>query len=295
MAAKFNNFNLDDFTMSADEYCVASTQYQAELCFLRQGIFGDVFLAKVNTVGAAINADIQLKKGKKLGAEKLFWVCKNEDGEICSYLPLFVEDANLDDMYYTEVKAVSKNMLFENNGIIYILLFDTSGKAIVRIVTVYFSQIMIEGLAELQGFKFKEIYMVKLHTIPKNEYVGACWSLVFEEQDDDGETVDSNMLMPVDVFDSQKFSDIGLKSLNSSIVHENDTVKIGNVFYTLKFCEDGKRYLLKNAMQPVVEQPDKVKQLEELRAQYSQEAETQNSELAKYSTKIIPLFKKGEH
>lgn len=86
-----------------------------------------------------------------------------------------------------------------------------------------------------------------------------------------------------------------MKSLNSSIVHENDMVKIGNVFYTLKFCEDGKRYLLKNAMQPVVEQPDKVKQLEELRAQYSQETETQNSELAKYSTKIIPLFKKGEH
>ena len=42
MAAKFNNFNLDDFTMSADEYCVASTQDQAELCFLRQGILGDV-------------------------------------------------------------------------------------------------------------------------------------------------------------------------------------------------------------------------------------------------------------
>lgn len=72
MAAKFNNFNLDDFTMSADEYCVASTQDQAELCFLRQGILGDVFLAKVHTVGADINADIQLPKGKKLGAEKLF-------------------------------------------------------------------------------------------------------------------------------------------------------------------------------------------------------------------------------
>ena len=295
MAAKFNNFNLYDFTMSADEYCVASTQHQAELCFLRQGIFGDVFLAKVTTVGAAINADIQLKNGKKLGAEKLFWVCKNENGEICSYLPLFVEDANLDDMYYTEVKVVSKTMLIENNGIIYILVFDKFGKAVVRIMTVYFSQIMIEGLAQLQGFKFKEVYLVKIHTIPKNEYVGACWSLFFEEQDDDGETIDSNLLMPVDVFESQKLSDVGLKSLNSSIVHENDTVKVGNVFYTLKFCEDGKRYLLKNAMQPVVEQVDKVKQLEELRAKYSQEAEAQKVELAKCSAKIVSLFKKGGH
>lgn len=288
------NFGLNDYTIPADDYCVISTQKQAELRFLQQGFTGSVFLEKVTSVGAALNADVQLESGQPLSKIKFFWVCHNSDGSF-AYMPLFIEDAVLDDVYFVSSEPLTKTTLIQSNGVIFMLYVDSKKRVSARILTTYYCQGLIEALCRMQGVKFEDIYPVRMTTIPENKKVGVCWSIVFEDMDEYGEPVESVMLMPVSVYDSMTLSEIGLKKLNTAMLKENELVQVGGVYYTLQKNNIGGYFFKKNVLQMLsARKMSSAKRFEELCAKkLAQEiAKTESEVQGKVPVTIIPLFKK---
>ena len=216
---KRSEISLEDFTMSAHEYCKISSQRDAEECFAMQGFDGKVALEAVTTVGADLNNDVVLPNGKKLGKVVVCWVCRCSDGSI-AYKPLFEdEDSDVDELYCKSSVVINDMAYLEHCGVIFLVFQDREGKAVVRLITMYFSQFLIEKLAEFQGLKVSDVYLVKMSTIQDNKFIAVCWSIVFDDVDEDGEIVNSNLLMPVDVFESTRLTLIGLNSLNSSLLN----------------------------------------------------------------------------
>lgn len=284
-------FSLDDFTMSAHEYCKISSQRDAEEYFAMQGFDGKVALEAVTTVGAALNNDVVLPNGKKLGKVVVCWVCRDKDGSIV-YIPLFDDEySDVDELYYESSRPINAMAYLEHNGVIFLVGFNGKGKAVVRVMTMYFSQFLIEMLAKFQGLKVNDVYLVKMSTIQDNRFIAACWSIVFDDVDDDGEIVDSNLLMPVDVFESTRLSLIGVNSLNSSPVRENEIVKVSGLYYTVKKDAAGKSYLSKNAVQLSGAENNSRQEAEKLWAELVKQ-QTAGEKKSEYPVKLVPLFKK---
>ena len=272
---KVFNFGLDDFSISADDYCVISTQKDAE---------------EVTPLGAELNSDVKLKNGKSLADKKFLWVCHGSDGGIV-YRSLFKNELYSDEIIYTKSKPINSLAMIINNGILFIVCQDSQGGAIVRALTMFFCQFLVQGMADMQGIKVKDLYLVKMHRIADNKYIAPCWSIVYEEENDDGELVDSNMLQPVDVRDAGILDEIGLNHLNSSVVYEDETVDVHGVYYTLKKDADGGRYLLKNALQVSNANVKWADSLE--RADVSANEQKAEKSQSSGPAKIMHLYKKG--
>lgn len=284
-------FSLDDFTMSAHEYCKISSQRDAEEYFAMQGFDGKVALEAVTTIGAALNNDVVLPNGKKLGKVVVCWVCRYSDGSI-AYKPLFEdEDSDVDELYCESSVVINDMAYLEHCGVIFLVFQDREGKVVVRLMTMYFSQFLIEKLAEFQGLKVSDVYLVKMSTIQDNKFIAVCWSIVFDDVDEDGEIVNSNLLMPVDVFESTRLTLIGLNSLNSSLVHNKEIVKVGGLYFTVKKDAAGKTYLSKNAVQLSDAENNSCQAAEKLLEKLLQQR-TEEDKKSEYPVKIVPLFKK---
>jgi len=274
---------LEEYTISAREYCYISTQTEAERKFLEQGFYGKVFLECVKSPGAVLNQDICLKNGKQLGTVKFFWVCHDKSGK--KYLPLFVNDLSEDDYFlYASSEPVKNTTLLYNGGNCYLLYVGSSGRVTVRIVTVFCRQDLVEALGLLQGIVPKEVYLVRMLTIPDNRYVTTCWNIVAETEVN-GETTENSILLPVNLYDSEELNKIGINSLNTSIVYENSILKAHGIFYHLCKNDRGKRYLERLSIQPVQHSAGKQRDFSRdyVRALKKQE---------KPPAKIIQLFKK---
>ena len=288
---KRSEISLEDFTMSAHEYCKISSQRDAEECFAMQGFDGKVALEAVTTVGADLNNDVVLPNGKKLGKVVVCWVCRCSDGSI-AYKPLFEdEDSDVDELYCKSSVVINDMAYLEHCGVIFLVFQDREGKAVVRLITMYFSQFLIEKLAEFQGLKVSDVYLVKMSTIQDNKFIAVCWSIVFDDVDEDGEIVNSNLLMPVDVFESTRLTLIGLNSLNSSLVHNKEIVKVGGLYFTVKKDAAGKTYLSKNAVQMSGAENNSRQEAEKLWDKLVKQQTAENSR-SKKRGKIVPLFKK---
>lgn len=237
---------LNDYTISAREYCYISTQSEAERQFLAQGIYGKVTLERVNSPGAELNKDIHLKNGKSLGEVKFFWVCRNNDGEC--FLPLFFEDLNEEDYLYVSSEPVKKTTLLHKGGINYLLHVDSRGRVTVRIITVFCRQDLVEALEFLQGVVPKEIYLVHILTIPDNKDISTCWSVITDADTGD-EDDEMCILLPVSLYDADMLNKIGINNLNTSVVYENSVLKANGIYYKLRKDAEGKRYLEKLPMQ----------------------------------------------
>lgn len=288
---KRSEISLEDFTMSAHEYCKISSQRDAEECFAMQGFDGKVALEAVTTVGADLNNDVVLPNGKKLGKVVVCWVCRCSDGSI-AYKPLFEdEDSDVDELDCKSSVVINDMAYLEHCGVIFLVFQDREGKAVVRLMTMYFSQFLIEKLAEFQGLKVSDVYLVKMSTIQDNKFIAVCWSIVFDDVDEDGEIVNSNLLMPVDVFESTRLTLIGLNSLNSSLVHNKEIVKVGGLYFTVKKDAAGKTYLSKNAVQMSGAENNSRQEAEKLWDKLVKQQTAENSQ-SKQRGKIVPLFKK---
>lgn len=287
---KVSNFGLDDFSISADDYCVISTQKDAEEFFAQCEFTGKVALEEVTPLGAELNSDVKLKNGKSLADKKFLWVCHGSDGGIV-YRSLFKNELYSDEIIYTQSKPINSLAMIINNGILFIVCQDSQGGAIVRALTMFFCQFLVQGMADMQGIKVKDLYLVKMHRIADNKYIAPCWSIVYEEENDDGELVDSNMLQPVDVRDAGILDEIGLNHLNSSVVYEDETVDVHGVYYTLKKDADGGRYLLKNALQVSNANVKWADSLE--RAEVSANEQKVEKSQSLGPAKIMHLYKKG--
>ena len=287
---KVSNFGLDDFSISADDYCVISTQKDAEEFFAQCEFTGKVALEEVTPLGAELNSDVKLKNGKSLADKKFLWVCHGSDGGIV-YRSLFKNELYSDEIIYTQSKPVNTLAMIMNNGIIFIVCQDAQGGAIVRALTMLFCQLLVLGMAEMQGIKVKDLYLVKMHRIADNKYIAPCWNIVYEEKNDDGELIDANMLQPVDVRDAGILDEIGLNRLNSSIVYENETVDVHGVYYKLKMDADGGRYLLKNPLQVSNANTKWADSLE--RAEVSANEQKAEKSQSSGPAKIMHLYKKG--
>ncbi len=287
---KRSEISLEDFTMSAHEYCKISSQRDAEECFAMQGFDGKVALEAVTTVGADLNNDVVLPNGKKLGKVVVCWVCRCTDGSI-AYKPLFEDDSDVDELYCKSSVVINDMAYLEHCGVIFLVFSDREGKVVVRLMTMYFSQFLIEKLAEFQGLKVSDVYLVKMNTIQDNKFIAVCWSIVFDDVDEDGEIVNSNLLMPVDVFESTRLTLVGLNSLNSSLVHNKEIVKVGGLYFTVRKDAAGKTYLSKNAIQMPGAENNSRQEAEKLWEELVKQ-QTAGKNQSKQRGKIVPLFKK---
>lgn len=136
-----------------------------------------------------------------------------------------------------------------------------------------------------------DVYLVKMSTIQDNKFIAVCWSIVFDDVDEDGEIVNSNLLMPVDVFESTRLTLVGLNSLNSSLVHNKEIVKVGGLYFTVKKDAAGKTYLSKNAIQMPGAENNSRQEAEKLWEELVKQQTAGNNQ-SKQRGKIVPLFKK---
>lgn len=279
------NFTINDFTILADDFCMISTQRQASLHFLRKGCVGEVALEKVISVGEALNADVQLANDTLLGTAKFLWVCRCNDGRT-AFLPVFLEDAEMDELYFVSSEPLTKTTILQLNGLVFLLYIDDKKKASVRLLTTYYCQGLVEALLKMQKVKFTEIYLVHTRTIVDNREVGVCWSICFEEEDGS----EAVMLFPVNVFDSRLMSEIGINSLNTCMVEEGETVRVDGVYYTLHKNDVGGLFLKKNELQ--LSTSSKNSAVERFYDLYSYAIEKSKTPAkGKHKTKIV-LFKK---
>lgn len=240
-------FNLDDFTLPAEPYCEVSSQEQAEKSFQRKGVFGRVFLAKVTSVGAALNADVSLPNGRKLGAVKYLWICQNPVME--AFIPLFADETGLDEFYYDSIEPVVGTALIRKGQRVFAVMQGVNGKTIVRLLTVYFCQDFLETLYKIQGLKYRDTCLLKMIRAKDNQLVAYCWSTEIETVKDNGQKLYSQQLMPVSTFDSDSLYEVGLEHMYDEVVMEDELVNLHGTSYILRRDNRGKCILEKSTLQ----------------------------------------------
>lgn len=285
-------FNLDDFTLPAEPYCEVSSQEQAEKSFQRKGMFGRVFLAKVTSLGAALNADVTLPNGQKLGATKYLWICQNPQME--AFIPLFADEKGLDEFYYDSVEPVVGTALIRKGQRVFAVMQSIDAKTVVRLLTVYFCQDFLETLYKIQGLKYRDTCLLKMIHAKDNQLVAYCWSTEIETAKDNGKKFYSRQLMPVSIFDSDRLYEVGLEHMYDEVVMEGELVNLHGTNYTLRRDIRGKCILEKNTMQRLGQSvSQKQLQTENLKRKQAREQAAKSAPKSGH-LKIVTFKKDGE-
>lgn len=278
------SLRLDEYTISAKGSCMFTTQEEAKLAFLRQGVFGRVTLAQVFSLDAAFDMNNNPENMTESVVVKFFWVCYKDDGSI-SYIPLFYEDADLDEFQCDDLRPLDKTTLIYRNKQVYVLSVDSKKRINVRLLTLYYCQEFIEILCMLQGIKPTEICLDRLFTSWDNKEAGICWVIVHETRDDKGETSEKAMFMPVNIFDGPKLYQIGLNNMDVYPVEVGDDMEISGVLYHLEKTGHGKLVLAKKNLQVVGK---KITQAQQYKIHCSKIVFNDESDVEATDFKIVP-------
>ena len=256
---------LRDYTAPVSGECVFSMRSLADRAFKGVGLSGETKLCLVkNNQGTHV-------------------VWANINPYFVAFLPVFLEDFQLDPPRNNEFVPIEENMLVYREyrgglGACYLVLFG-SGEILFTQIKMLPDQIMVEKYCEAQGLKVTHISICKLMTIQDHKYVITCWSVEYEkteELDEDGEPSQYVTYFPVDFTESEKLHDASLSKLNEEYLHENDVFMAQNKIYRVLKDEEGKYYISKDLFPRPKEKTREVTRMK-------------NDEAEKRICKIVPL------
>lgn len=254
---------LDEYTISAKDSCMFTTLKEAQMAFLRQGVWGKVMLVQAYNFGVALNPDAKPYEDIASIVIKFLWICYLENGD-AAYIPLFYEDNDLKDIEYDMLEPVISTTFIYRNQRLYIISVDANKRVNVRLLTLYYCQELIEILLSQQNIKPKQISLKRLFNTFDGQEVGISWVILYDEADEKGELVEKTMYMPVNVFEGPKLYSINLDNLEEYPIDVGDSVEISGVLYNLEKTPGGKYVLAKNNLQVSGKKVTQAQQYKEL-------------------------------
>lgn len=254
---------LDEYTISAKDSCMFTTLKEAQLAFLRQGVWGKVMLVQAYNFGVALNPDVKPDEDIASIVIKFLWICYLENGDV-AYIPLFYEDNDLKDIEYDMLEPVISTTFIYRNQRLYVISVDTKKRINVRQLTLYYCQELIEILLNQQNIEPEQISLKRLFNKFNGQEVGISWVILHDEKDKDGKLVKKVMYMLVNLLEGQKLYSMNLDDLEEYPIDVGDSVEISGVLYNLEKTAGGKYVLAKQNLQILGKKVTQARQYKEL-------------------------------
>lgn len=228
---------LSEFTIPAKNVCFNCRQKDAEMAFLRLNMTGKTFLGLVTAMN---------QKNKKL-----LWVNVSEE-KINGFLPVFLEDANLDDFCCESITAIdgfSICKILHNNDYhtYHYICPNKSGKITIRNLRIVAYQSLIEQTCMAMDIVTDSVYLCRMYKVCDTSFFAMCWIVFGTGFDQNGEECDAKVVVPVFAHDAEKFEKVSDSELFSKTLKEGDCFINGSDTYCLCRNAEGKQYLSKEA------------------------------------------------
>lgn len=227
---------LEEFTTSAEGGCVYCTKTEAAMRFMQLGMTGITYLCDVKDI-----------KGRHF----TLWI--NMMGEDICFLPLFIDDMELNDLCFADISPIIETAFIyhkrdEESGVSYLAIVEKD-EIVIRQLRIFLDQNMVENYCATQQIKPTGIYLCQMRTVHNDEYVATCWSIEYEnpnELDENEEPQLYETLLPVDLADSDILQKVGIPNINNVYLHSGDVFRAQGVMYRALKDENGKFFLTRD-------------------------------------------------
>lgn len=232
---------ITDFTVSAQGRCVYSSTSEASARFEELGLKSRALL-------------VSMKEHD--GRTHLMWA--NTDNNQLVLLPVFADDVGIDQKAFVGIDVaevpsmVYHNYHSEDDGGLCYLVLPLNGQVVVRMLTVWSDQELVERYFAFMGIKPKSISMCKMFSIQESSYLTTCWQILYEDSslvDDYGNIAKYRTYLPVDLADSDVMR-ISTTKMFTKAVRVDDTFVTNGKIYRLAKDENRKLFLTQELFTP---------------------------------------------